>query len=82
MNGAIMKGTTKSFRVGRVRADRRGKVWYLSYHEDEGWLHIRNKPALGWQVKTRNEQEIPLMACLVDVLRCVVGDRRTGPVFL
>jgi hypothetical protein len=24
-----------------------------------GWLRVRNKPKLGWQVKTRNERDIP-----------------------
>jgi integrase len=48
---------------------------------ESGWLRVRNKPRLGWQVKTRNEREIPLVPALVGVLRQVVGDRRTGPVF-
>ena len=48
---------------------------------DNGWLRIRNKPRLGWQVKTRNERDIPLLPALVGVLRQVVGERRTGPVF-
>ena len=26
-------------------------------------LRVRNKPRLGWQVKTRNEREIPLVVC-------------------
>ena len=34
-----------------------------------GMLRIRNKPKLGWQVKTRNEREIPLHPVLADVLR-------------
>ena len=41
---------------------------------DGGWLHIRNKPKLGWQVKTRNERDIPLVPVLVDVLRAAVDD--------
>jgi integrase len=28
------RSSTNSFRVGRVRAYRRGKVWYLCYHEN------------------------------------------------
>jgi hypothetical protein len=28
-----MKGKTASFRVGKVRAYRRAKVWYLQYYE-------------------------------------------------
>lgn len=49
---------------------------------DEGWLRIRNKPKLGWQVKTRNEREIPLSPVLVDVLRVSLNGRTTGPAFL
>ena len=49
---------------------------------DGGWLHIRNKADLGWQIKTRNERRIPLVPELTDVLRSVVGNRQTGPVFL
>ncbi|MCC6679702.1 MAG: phage integrase SAM-like domain-containing protein [Phycisphaeraceae bacterium] len=26
-----------------------------------GWLYVRNKPDLGWHVKTRNERRIPLL---------------------
>jgi len=48
---------------------------------DSGWLYVRNKPALGWKVKTRNERDIPLLPSLVEVLRIAIGDRRTGPVF-
>ncbi len=46
-----------------------------------GWLYVRNKPRLGWQVKTRNERDIPLVPVLADVLRRVAGSRSTGPVF-
>lgn len=38
-----MKGGKSTFRVGRVRADRRGKVWYLSYHENGR----RHRPRVG-----------------------------------
>ncbi len=48
---------------------------------DGGWLHIRNKPKLGWQVKTRNERDIPLAPELVDVLRAALGGRSNGPIF-
>src|SRR5262249_33295102 len=34
-----------------------------------GVLRVRNKPRLGWQVKTRNEREVPLVPVLVEVLR-------------
>ena len=49
---------------------------------DTGWLYVRNKPRLGWQVKTRNERDIPLVPPLVEVLRVVIGSRVSGPVFL
>ena len=48
---------------------------------DAGVLRIRNKPRLGWQVKTRNEREIPLVPVLVDVLRRHLGTRQHGPLF-
>jgi len=44
-------------------------------------LQVRNKPKLGWRVKTRNERDIPLLPVLVDVLRRQVGERVSGPVF-
>lgn len=47
----------------------------------EGWLYVRNKPRLGWQVKTRNERAVPLVPVLVDVLKHTVAGRSTGPVF-
>jgi integrase len=47
-----------------------------------GWLHIRNKPGLGWRIKTGNERTVPLLPELVLVLRRVIGSRSTGPVFL
>lgn len=49
---------------------------------DTGLLYVRNKPRLGWQVKTRNERDIPLVAVLVQVLRRHLGERRFGPVFV
>ena len=45
------------------------------------WLSIRNKPELGWSVKTRNERNVPLVRELCDVLRRVIGNRTAGPVF-
>jgi integrase len=44
-------------------------------------LRIRNKPKLGWRVKTRNERDIPLLPILVDVLRRHLGQRAFGSVF-
>jgi integrase len=48
---------------------------------DAGVLRVRNRPELGWQVKTRNEREVPLVPVLAEVLRASIGSRRTGPVF-
>jgi len=48
---------------------------------ETGWLYVRNKPQLGWQVKTRNERDIPLVPALLKVLRQAIGSRSSGPVF-
>jgi integrase len=42
-------------------------------------LSIRNKPQLGWQVKTRNERVIPIVSELADVLEYYIGHRVAGP---
>jgi len=47
-----------------------------------GWLRVRNKPELGWRIKTGRERAIPLIDELVLVLRRVIGKRTDGPVFL
>lgn len=64
---------------------RPGELIHLLLPDDldleAGWLRVRNKPRLGWQVKTRNEREIPLVPALLSVLRQLADDRRTGPVF-
>jgi integrase len=64
---------------------RPGELAHLLLPDDldleTGWLHIRNKPALGWRVKTRNERDIPLHPVLVEVLKHRLGSRQTGPVF-
>ncbi len=46
-----------------------------------GWWHVRNKPALGWWIKTRRERSIPLMPEAVLILRKVIGTRPHGVVF-
>ncbi len=65
---------------------RPGELTHLLLPDDldltAGYLSVCNKPDLGWQVKTRNERHIPLVPELVEVLRRVVGARRSGPVFL
>ncbi len=64
---------------------RPGELTHLLLPDDldleTGWLHIRNKPTLGWQVKTRNERDIPLHPALTEVLKRRLGSRHTGPVF-
>lgn len=64
---------------------RPGELTHLLLPDDlnleEGWLHVRNKPGLGWRVKTRNERNVPLIPALVEMLRIVTRNRRTGPVF-
>ncbi|WP_088260531.1 tyrosine-type recombinase/integrase [Fimbriiglobus ruber] len=47
-----------------------------------GWLHVRNKTALGWRIKTGSERSVPVLPEGVAVLRRVIGPRRSGPVFL
>jgi integrase len=49
---------------------------------DARLLRVRNKPGLGWQVKTRNERDLPLLPVLADVLRVSLAGRRAGPLFL
>ena len=65
---------------------RPGELTHLLLPDDldmsSGWLWIRNKPDLGWQVKTRNERRIPLVPELIEVLRAVNGTRQGGTVFL
>ena len=64
---------------------RPGELTHLLLPDDidlkAGMLYVRNKPQLGWQVKTRNEREIPLIGVLCDVLQVLIGDRDAGPVF-
>ena len=65
---------------------RPGELSHLLLPDDldleTGVLFVRNKPRLGWQVKTRNERVIPLVKPLVDVLRIALTGRTTGPAFL
>jgi integrase len=64
---------------------RPGELVHLLLPDDldlkEGWLRVRNKPHLGWQIKTRNERDIPLIPALGEVLQQAVGERKSGPVF-
>ena len=44
-------------------------------------LHVRNKPTLGWRVKTGQERTVPLLPELAEVLRLHLDRRKNGPVF-
>lgn len=48
---------------------------------NEPILRVRNKKKLGWQIKTRNERDIPVLPALRDVLKRAIGPRRFGPAF-
>ncbi len=65
---------------------RPGELCHLLLPEDVGLVHsvlmIRNKPKLGWQVKTRCERVIPIIPALRDLLCQVIGQRQAGPLFL
>ena len=48
-----------------------------------GWLHVRNRPALGWRVKTGRERAVPLIAGAGRGAAAGRSATRTaGPVFL
>jgi integrase len=49
---------------------------------DEDVIRVTNKPCLGWQVKTRNLREVPLLPEVKRVLSACVAGRSSGPVFL
>lgn len=65
---------------------RPGELTHLLLPDDvnleQGWLLVRNKPALGWQVKTRNQRKLPLIPEAVRLLRMAIGSRYSGPVFI
>ena len=64
---------------------RSGELTHLLVEDvdlDDGVLHVRNKPDLGWSVKTRNVRSIPLPTEPMAVIRSVVHDRETGILFM
>ena len=64
---------------------RPGEIIHLLIEDldlDGGWMQIREKPDLGWRIKTRRERAIPLVDELIVVLRYVVSHRTNGLVFL
>ena len=64
---------------------RPGELCHLLLPDDlnpnAGVVRVRNKPRLGWQVKTRSQRDVPLVPELAAVLRRAVGGRSEGPVF-
>lgn len=48
---------------------------------DGGWLQVRNKPELGWRIKTGRQRAVPLIDEVVSVFRRVIGGRTAGLVF-
>ncbi len=44
-------------------------------------LHVRNRPALGWQVKTRQDRFVPLLVPHAQLLMARLGARRGGTLF-
>ena len=47
-----------------------------------GWIAIRNKPEMGWMIKTGRERRVPIAPELAVVLRHLIAGRSGGPVFL
>lgn len=64
---------------------RPGELTHLILPDDldleHGVLRVRDKPELGWQVKTRTEREIPLMPPLIELLRTMLAGRTSGVAF-
>lgn len=49
---------------------------------ERGWLRVRGKAELGWNVKTGTDRDVPLAPEVIHVLRRMIGRRTQGPVFL
>ncbi len=49
---------------------------------EQGWLRVRGKSELGWNVKTGTDRDVPLAPEVIHVLQQVIGRRTVGPVFL
>jgi integrase len=47
-----------------------------------GWLSVCCKAELGWITKTNRERKVPLVPEVIAVLKNVIGNRSTGPLFL
>jgi integrase len=64
---------------------RPGELCHLLLPDDldfeSGLIRVRNKPQLGWQVKTRSQRDVPILPELGTILRGRLNGRVTGPVF-
>jgi integrase len=65
---------------------RPGELVHLLLPDDldleSGWLRIRNKRTMGWQTKTRNQRDIPLLPSVAVALGHYLGGRQSGPLFV
>jgi len=52
------------------------------FDPEERLLHVRNRPHLGWQGKTRMDPTVPLLACHATALRTMLGGRTRGTLFV
>ena len=72
------------FAVLAKTATRSGELRHAMIDEFDlgnAWWHIRNKPELGWWIKTRRERSVPLAPEIVEILKLVIGSRKKGLVF-
>lgn len=49
---------------------------------DQGWLNVRNRPQLGWRIKTGRERRVPIIPELAHFLKRHLAGRISGPVLL
>ncbi|WP_417851289.1 tyrosine-type recombinase/integrase [Thalassoglobus sp.] len=56
-------------------------LWPDDIHEELRAIAIRNRPQLGWQVKTRRERMIPLHPVLYRVIASSTLNRQSGTLF-
>jgi integrase len=72
-------------RAGLHRPTGRELTHLLIDHDvdlDAGVLRVLNKAGLGWQVKTRNVRDVPLLPEVATVICGYMRGRQAGPVFL
>lgn len=48
----------------------------------EDLIHVRNRPDLGWQVKTRRDRTLPLAPPLKEILQRMIAGRKHGTLFV